>query len=115
GRRGIGNIRQASVPRRPAQLRPRRFLRHPSQRTRNANHIGFLNRIQPEVDAAEQEIIREYATSHSSGGGGIGNMNRSRSRDLTSTPKLSTGRSRWPWQSWQYHTRRRQCRGIHGR
>ncbi|KAF8966661.1 hypothetical protein BDZ97DRAFT_2074068 [Flammula alnicola] len=48
-------------------------------------YIGFLNQTRPEVDAAEQEVIREYVASqegpiHSSGGGGIGNVNRSRSR-----------------------------------
>ncbi|KAF8953941.1 hypothetical protein BDZ97DRAFT_2082312 [Flammula alnicola] len=58
-----------------------------------------FSRTQPEGDAAEQEVIREYTPLqegpiHSSGGGGIGNMNRSRSCDLTSTLKFSTDHSR---------------------
>ncbi|KDR70680.1 hypothetical protein GALMADRAFT_254722 [Galerina marginata CBS 339.88] len=117
GRGGIGNIRQTSLSRdaRPTSgpddfsvTRGREPIANPNQ-VFSTGRGGAGNLRSPsrdpkpraEVEAAEQEVIRDYVAAHegaafSSGRGGLGNINRSRSRDpaasITSTPKFSTGR-----------------------
>lgn len=115
GRGGIGNIRQASLSRdaRPSSgpddfsaTRGREPVSHPAKVfSTGRGGVGNLRSPSrdpanaPVVDAAEQEVIREYVAAHentvySSGRGGIGNINRSRSREPASN--IDRSRSRDP-------------------